>query len=85
MLNALALERPVGLGLGVAALNNDDRVDREAATIPAQTPKSTKRRRADRGPGAGEPQIGRALRSVYDQTVGEAIPPEMLELLGKLG
>lgn len=66
-------------------MNNDDRVDREAATTPPQEPKSIRRRRADRGAGAGEPQIGRALRSVYDQTVGEAIPAEMLELLGKLG
>lgn len=42
------------------------------------------RRRADRDGRKLEPQIGRALRSVYDETVGEEIPPEMLELLGKL-
>lgn len=72
------------MGLGVAALNNDDRVDKEAATTPPHAPQAAGRRRADRGPNANEPQIGRALRSVYDQTVGEAIPAEMLELLGKL-
>jgi len=28
--------------------------------------------------------VGNALRTVYDQTVNEAIPGEMLDLLGKL-
>ena len=30
-------------------------------------------------------EIGSALRSVYDGALGEDIPPEMLDLLGKLG
>jgi hypothetical protein len=29
--------------------------------------------------------VGHALRSVYQRTVNEDIPPEMLDLLGKLG
>lgn len=29
--------------------------------------------------------VGRALRSAYDEAVSETIPPEMLDLLGKLG
>jgi hypothetical protein len=29
--------------------------------------------------------VGAALRSVYDRTMKEEIPPEMLDLLGKLG
>ncbi|HEY6916155.1 MAG TPA: NepR family anti-sigma factor [Allosphingosinicella sp.] len=33
----------------------------------------------------GTPEVGNALRSVYQQTVDEDIPPEMLDLLGKLG
>lgn len=73
--------------LGIAALNNDERADEQPTADPVDLQKSSKRRLADRprGPGAGsEPQIGRALRSVYDQTVGEAIPDEMLELLGRL-
>ena len=44
-----------------------------------------KRRRADAGNADTRPQIGHALRSVYDQTVDEAIPREMLDLLGRLG
>jgi hypothetical protein len=29
--------------------------------------------------------VGDALRSVYQRTIDESIPPEMLDLLGKLG
>jgi hypothetical protein len=31
------------------------------------------------------PEVGNALRTAYQQTVNEDIPPEMLDLLGKLG
>lgn len=31
------------------------------------------------------PEVGSALRTVYQRTVNEDIPPEMLDLLGKLG
>jgi hypothetical protein len=31
------------------------------------------------------PELGLALRTVYQRTVEEEIPPEMLDLLGKLG
>jgi hypothetical protein len=30
-------------------------------------------------------EVGKALRSVYDDALKEDIPPEMLDLLGKLG
>jgi hypothetical protein len=40
------------------------------------------RRGRKRAP-AGE--VGHALRSVYDRALNEEIPPEMLDLLGKLG
>jgi hypothetical protein len=43
---------------------------------PARSP-----RRKKRGEG---PEIGGALRSVYQQTVDEQIPPDLLDLLGKL-
>ena len=35
--------------------------------------------------GGGNKEMGAALRSVYDKTVNEPIPGEMLDLLGKLG
>jgi hypothetical protein len=31
------------------------------------------------------PEVGHALRAAYQQAVSEEIPPEMLDLLGKLG
>ena len=31
------------------------------------------------------PEVGHALRSAYQRTLSEDIPPEMLDLLGKLG
>ncbi len=31
------------------------------------------------------PEVGSALRSAYQRTIDEDIPPEMLDLLGKLG
>jgi hypothetical protein len=34
--------------------------------------------------GAPDSNVGQALRSVYDEAVGEEIPREMLDLLGKL-
>ena len=35
--------------------------------------------------GGDSPELGKALRTVYQRTVEEDIPPEMLDLLGKLG
>lgn len=32
-----------------------------------------------------ERAMGRALRSVYDEAVQEAVPDDLLDLLGKLG
>ena len=34
--------------------------------------------------GGQEPEVGQALRTIYQDMVSEGIPPEMLELLGKL-
>jgi hypothetical protein len=33
----------------------------------------------------GSPEVGHALRAAYQQAVNESVPPEMLDLLGKLG
>ena len=42
------------------------------------TPRSRKKR-------SPTGDVGNALRSAYDRVVDEDIPPEMLDLLGKLG
>jgi hypothetical protein len=43
---------------------------------------TTSRTRKKRPP---EGEVGQALRSAYQRMVDEDIPPEMLDLLGKLG
>ena len=43
--------------------------------------------RGPRGKGPGRAaggEVGEALRKVYDRTLNESIPPEMLDLLGRL-
>jgi hypothetical protein len=52
---------------------DDDGAAGGGATTPA--------RRKKRQPA----EVGDALRTVYQTTINEDIPPEMLELLGKLG
>jgi hypothetical protein len=62
----------------------DDRDRRRKADHPVDgdvsaRPARKRRRRSEPG------EVGQALRSIYNSTVGEPIPPEMLDLLGKLG
>ena len=45
---------------------------------PGRKPKSGKNTQT-------ETEVGGALRSIYQRTVDERIPPDLLELLGKLG
>lgn len=47
-----------------------------AAEAPPQRPRKRRLPATD---------VGNALKSAYDRTVHEDIPPEMLDLLGKLG
>lgn len=35
--------------------------------------------------GGKNPIVGEALRSIYQKTIDESVPQEMLDLLGKLG
>ncbi|MBV9899783.1 MAG: hypothetical protein JOZ90_01660 [Alphaproteobacteria bacterium] len=60
--------------------------DRDRRRKNEQTPQTdmhdaprTKRKRG------ASPEVGHALRAAYEQAVREEIPPEMLDLLGKLG
>ena len=46
--------------------------------IDISSPKSRKKR-------ADSPEVGQALRTVYQRTIDEDIPPDLLDLLGKLG
>jgi len=62
----------------------DDRDRRRKADQPVDAEGSVrivkKRRRRSESS-----EVGHALRSIYDSTVGEPVPTEMLDLLGKLG
>jgi hypothetical protein len=49
---------------------------------PPADSKSMTKSGKKRGPNA---EIGQALRKAYSDAVDETIPPEMLDLLGKLG
>lgn len=57
-------------GTGLSSDNNNDEQ-------PA--PKPRKQRK-----GAGTDEVGKALRSAYDETLREDVPDDFLDLLGKL-
>ena len=38
-----------------------------------------------KGKGPGSADVGSALRTVYQRTIDEQSPPDLLDLLGKLG
>ncbi len=50
-----------------------------SAVDPSPRPKPGKKK------GTDAPDVGHALRSAYERTVNEQIPPDLLDLLGKLG
>jgi hypothetical protein len=61
--------------------NESGRRRKPAPLHPADSGKMSKIGKK-RGPNA---EIGQALRKAYSDAVDETIPPEMLDLLGKLG
>jgi len=58
--------------------------DKKVASRPDSPARIAKAgtRKASRG--VRDANVGNALRSVYQQTVNEDVPPEFLDLLGKL-
>lgn len=72
------------VGVKLLAFQNDKEGKSGRNPDPdAKTAGENPERRARKRPPVGE--VGEALRSVYQRTVNEDIPPEMLDLLGKLG
>jgi hypothetical protein len=69
-------------GKEILAFQND--TDRRRKTDQSQQPQNEEAPRARKKRGAS-PEVGHALRAAYQQAVSETIPPEMLDLLGKLG
>jgi hypothetical protein len=71
----------------VVQLNFSDERDGERRRRPPEenesvplTPSATRKRKRQPAP-----EVGQALRSAYQRTLDETVPPEMLDLLGKLG
>lgn len=69
-------------GKQILAFQND--TDRRRKTDQSQQPQGDEAPRGRKKRG-GSPEVGQALRAAYQQAVSETIPPEMLDLLGKLG
>ena len=63
--------------MGDALNSNNEKRGSNSKPLPR------KKRRSDIEAANGS--VGRALRSVYQKTVDEDVPAEMLDLLGKLG
>ena len=55
---------------------------RKAASSPDAHNRDESKARKKR---ANTPEVGHALRAAYQQTINEDIPPDLLDLLGKLG
>jgi len=75
--------RVIGVARGedLSFENESDRRRKTHLSSPADS-EDMPRGRKRRGPNA---EIGQALRKAYSDAVDETIPPEMLDLLGKLG
>lgn len=58
--------------------------DNSSDQTPDARPPKSKLEAASATPRPGDRDMGVALRKVYQHTVEEAIPAEMLDLLGKL-
>lgn len=62
--------------------------DKDAAGSPktdASSQAKTQQKPQLKKKGASDADLGGALRSIYQRTVDERIPPDLLDLLGKLG
>jgi hypothetical protein len=75
----------VSWGTGVLAVEDNKRAasrpDQSSSTAQGGAKKAGAK---PRGNAQRDGNVGNALRSVYQQTVNEDVPPEFLDLLGKL-
>lgn len=60
--------------------NEKDAVHRQTSGQTSESRKPQPKKK-----GASDAEVGSALRNVYQCTVEEQIPPDLLDLLGKLG
>ncbi len=62
---------------------NEKGADRRRKSDQPALVETRRKHSKEKAPPSGE--VGTALRSVYQRTVEEQIPPDLLDLLGKLG
>jgi hypothetical protein len=71
-------------GYRILSFENDKDLERRRKSEQASDPRNGKSKNS-RKKSAGSAEVGGALRSIYQRTVNEDIPPDLLDLLGKLG
>lgn len=70
---------------GDERLSEGSKSDSRRAAGNRQKSESKRRpRKGDRAQKNGAGDLGRALRSVYDRALREEVPPDFLDLLGRL-
>jgi hypothetical protein len=67
------------------SFENDKHIERRRKSVPASDTRKGRELNSKKGKSAGGTELGSALRSVYQRTINEDIPPDLLDLLGKLG
>ena len=70
-------------GVSILSFEREKDAEHRRKSDQAVEAKANPRQSKKKGPGTGD--VGNALRSVYQHTVDERIPPDLLDLLGKLG
>jgi hypothetical protein len=66
------------------SVENDKGLERRRKSEPASATRGSKDPKSNKkGTNSGE--VGQALRSIYQRTINEDVPPDLLDLLGKLG
>jgi len=75
---------------GCSLAFDDDEEDGDRGRKPDSEPNRDSSAQSDssaslRRPRGGTPGVGNALREAYQEALREDVPPEMLDLLGKLG
>jgi hypothetical protein len=75
--------RLIARARGDEELSAKERSEREGARHPKHSKKSTTPGGVGKG-GGRSGDLGRALRSVYDDTLRETVPDDFLRLIGKL-
>lgn len=70
-------------GCSTLSFENDKNIERRRKSEQASDLRTAKSKNSKSKSGGNE--VGGALRSIYQRTVNEDIPPDLLDLLGRLG